>query len=216
VIRVLVADDQELARDGFALILDQQDDMDVVGQAADGAEAAELAARLRPDVVLMDIQMPGTDGLEGTRRILARTPQTRVLVLTTFDLDEYVLSALRIGASGYLLKDSPRAALLHAVRAVVAGDVLLSPEVARRLVDAPPPSALPADVAKALERLTPREREVLGLVAEGSTNAEIAARLHLSEPTVKTHVSHLLAKLDARDRVRLVVIAHQARHFSVF
>lgn len=209
-IRLVVADDEELAREGFSLILDAQEDFEVVGRAGDGAAAAELAVREHADVVLMDIAMPGVDGLEGTRRVLARARDCRVLVLTTFEVDDYVLAALRLGASGYLLKDSPRAALVAAVRAVAAGDVLLSPDVARRLAAAPAPSALPAHALRALDRLTPREREVLALVAHGRTNAEIADELVVAEATVKTHVVHLLDKLDARDRVALVVLAHRA------
>ena len=207
-IRVLLCDDQALVRTGLALILGQYDDIEVVGQAGDGAEAGEAAGRLRPDVVLMDVQMPRVDGIEGTRRIAARCPEVAVLILTTYDLDEYVLDALRLGAAGYLLKDSPPAALVAAIRAAAAGDVPLSREIARRLAVARPAAVDPALTA-ALDTLTPREREVLLLVAEGLTNAEIAGRIIVAESTVKTHVANLLAKLAARDRIALAVLVHR-------
>jgi DNA-binding NarL/FixJ family response regulator len=208
-IRVLVADDQDLVRSGLALILDAQPDIEVVGQAADGQQAVTLARVTAPDVVVMDVRMPRLDGVAATREILRTRPDTRVLVLTTFDVDDYVLGALRAGARGFLLKDTPRASLLAAVRAVAEGDVLLPPEVAARLVQAVPQQPDPVEVDRVLSRLTPREREVLRLVADGFSNAEIAAQLYLGETTVKTHVARLLEKLDARDRVQLVVRAHR-------
>ncbi len=206
-IRLVLADDQELLRDGFAMILGNQPDLEVVGLAADGAEAVSLVREQRPDVVLMDIRMPGLDGLEATGQILTDVPETKVLVLTTFDLDEYVYRALRAGASGFLLKDAPRATLLAAVRSVAAGGSLLSPEITRRLVEqfAAPPSG-----TERLVSLSDREREVLGLIARGMNNGEIAAELFLSEATVKSHVARLLAKTGCRDRVHLVVLAHEA------
>ncbi|MDP9134140.1 MAG: response regulator transcription factor [Actinomycetota bacterium] len=210
-IRVLVADDQPLAREGLRTILDAQSDIEVVAEAADGGEAVELALRLRPDIVLMDIRMPGIDGLAACRRLLAQPePQTCVVMLTTFDLDEYVYEAMRAGASGFLLKDAPREDLVTGVRAAAAGDTLLAPEITRRLVEAyvrrpPPGPATPAPLAE----LTDREVEILRLVARGLSNAEIAASLFLSEATVKTHVSRVLAKLDLRNRVQAVVRAYE-------
>jgi DNA-binding NarL/FixJ family response regulator len=209
VIRVVVADDHDLLRTGLALILDAQPDIEVVGQAADGRQAVALARQTSPDVVLMDVRMPHLDGVAATREIVATHPASRVLVLTTFDVDDYVLGALRAGASGFLLKDTPRASLLAAVRAVAEGDVLLSHEVTTRLVHAVREQQSRTDVDPALRRLTPRERDVLRLVAQGNSNAEIAAQLYLGETTVKTHVARLLDKLDARDRVQLVVRAHR-------
>jgi DNA-binding NarL/FixJ family response regulator len=211
VIRVLVADDQALVRAGFAAILAAEPDLEVVGEAEDGAQAVERAALMRPDVVLMDVRMPRLDGIEATRRLHARPGAPRVLVLTTFGLDEYVYAALRAGAGGFLLKDAPRARLADAVRAVHAGEVLLAPELTRRLVEEhvrrPPPAA---GVPSALRELTDREVEVLRHVAAGATNAEIAAALVLSEATVRTHVGHVLAKLGARGRVQAVIAAYES------
>jgi DNA-binding NarL/FixJ family response regulator len=214
VISVVVADDQELVRTGFALILGSDPRVEVVAQAADGAEAVAAARRHVPDVVLMDIRMPGVDGIEATRQITTDpvTATVRVLVVTTFDGDEYVVEALRAGASGFLLKDTPPGELIHAVTVVAGGDALLAPAITLRLidrfvrVDAPGRSGQPLD----LPPLTGREREVLVAVAEGLSNPEIAERLVVSYSTVKTHVSHLLTKLDARDRAQLVMLAHRA------
>jgi DNA-binding NarL/FixJ family response regulator len=210
-VRVVVADDQDLVRTGLAMILDAQPDLDVVGVAADGRQAVAVAGRTAPDVVLMDVRMPGLDGVAATREILAARPATHVLVLTTFDLDEYVLGALRAGASGFLVKDAPRASLLAAVRAVATGDVLLSPDVTRRLVTTHLNGRVErsTEASRALARLTPRELEVLRLIAAGRSNAELAGELYLAETTVKTHVGRLLDKLGARDRVQLVVLAHR-------
>ncbi len=211
-IRVLVADDQTLVRAGFRLLVDSAADLEVVGEAVDGAQAVELARRERPQVVLMDIRMPRMDGLEATRRIAADEllAGVRVLMLTTFDLDEYVYQALRAGASGFLLKDTPPADLLAAIRVVAAGDALLAPGITRRLIAEFARRPDPARVAPAaLEALTEREREVLGLVARGLSNAEIAARLVVSAATSKTYVSRMLAKLGARDRAQLVAIAYE-------
>jgi DNA-binding NarL/FixJ family response regulator len=208
VVRVLVADDQELVRDGFATILGLQDDLEVVGSVADGAAAVAATRSLAPDVVLMDVRMPVMDGIEATRRILSGVPSPpRVLVLTTFDLDEYVFAALEAGASGFLLKDTPRAGLLAAVRAVAAGDVLLAPAVTRRLVEQFA-RRTPSD-PDAWSGLSPRERDVAVLVARGLSNAEIAATLVLSETTVKSHVAHVLTKTGLRDRVQVVVRAYE-------
>ncbi|GIG48440.1 response regulator [Dactylosporangium siamense] len=208
-IRVLVADDQALVRTGFRMILENTDDMQVVGEAGDGARAAAMALDLRPDVVLMDIRMPGVDGVEATRRICAAGLQTRVMVLTTFDLDEYVYAALRAGASGFLLKDTLAGDLLSAVRVVARGDAVVAPSVTRRLLERHIGTG-PAPAPTALDTLTDREREVLSLIARGLSNLEIAARLHLTEGTVKTHVSRVLAKLDLRDRVQAVVHAYES------
>ncbi len=212
-ITVLLADDQELVRAGLEMIIDSTDDVHVAGHAADGSEAVELARRLVPDVVLMDIRMPSIDGIEATRRIAAAgaADGPRVLMLTTFDLDEYVFEAFTAGASGFLLKDSPREQIIAGIRAVAAGEALVSPSVTRRLierfVDAPGPSpGLPAQ----LDELTTREREVLELMANGLSNAELAERLYLSEKTVKTHVGRILMKLRLRDRVQAVVFAYEA------
>jgi DNA-binding NarL/FixJ family response regulator len=212
VIRVLLADDQALVRGGFRSILEGQDDIEVVGEAADGAEAIEEALHTAPDVVLMDVRMPRVDGIEATRRLHAeRRVTARVLMLTTFDHDEYVYEALLAGASGFLLKSAPARELAGAVRTVAAGDALLAPEITRRMIEdyvrrPRPGSAAPA----ALADLTSREREVLALIARGRSNSEIAAELYLSEPTVKTHVSRVLAKLDLRDRVQAVVLAYES------
>lgn len=207
---VLVADDQELIREGLATILAAQDGIEVLGTAADGAEAVRMARDLRPDVTLMDIRMPGTDGLDATRQLLAGgEAPTRVLVLTTFDDDALVLEALRAGASAFLLKDVPKHRLVEAVRAVHEGELLLSPAITRRLVERHLTST--ADPARTglLERLTDREVDVLRLVTNGASNPEIASELHLSESTVKTHVGQLLLKLEARDRVHLVIFGHE-------
>lgn len=210
-IRVVIADDQELVRKGFRMILEAEPDISVEGEATDGSEAVETARRLRPDVVLMDIRMPTMDGVEATR-LLAGEGGVKVLILTTFDLDEYVVDALRAGASGFLLKDVPPETLVEGIHAVARGDALLAPSVTRRLLDriAPklPPSS--AERQEALARLTDRERDVLRLVARGLSNAEIAERLFVSETTVKTHVSHTLVKLGLRDRVQAVVLAYEA------
>ncbi|MFL1431178.1 MULTISPECIES: response regulator [unclassified Nocardiopsis] len=210
-IDVLIADDQTLVRAGFRSIIEGEPDLRVVAEAGDGAQAVEAAARARPDVVLMDIRMPGTDGLEATRRIAAdpALAGTRVVILTTFDLDEYVYAALRAGASGFLLKDTEPAELLHAVRVAARGDALLAPAVTRRLISEfadrikePPPTTR-------LAGLTEREREVLAAVAAGLSNEELARRLVVSPATAKTHVSRVLTKLGARDRAQLVVIAYE-------
>jgi DNA-binding NarL/FixJ family response regulator len=213
VIRVLLADDQALIRAGFRVLVDAAEDLQVVGEATDGRQAVDLARRERADVVLMDIRMPGVDGLEATRRISADEDLAgvKVIILTTFESDEYVYQALRAGASGFLVKDTEPAELIQAVRVVARGDALLSPSVTRRLItdiatrpERPPPSD------KALEGLTEREREVMALVAEGLSNDEIAARLFLSPLTAKTHVSRIMTKLNARDRAQLVVIAYES------
>jgi DNA-binding NarL/FixJ family response regulator len=210
VIRVLVADDQALVRAGFRAILEAQDDLEVVGEAGDGGEAVAIARELRPDVVLMDVRMPGVDGIEATRRLLRDGDGPRVLMLTTFDLDEYVYEAMRAGASGFLLKDAPRDQLVGAVRTVAAGDSLLAPALLRRLIEdfvrRPAPGARSHPE---LEELTERELEVLTLIARGLANAEIAAQLFVSEATVRTHVTHILAKLGLRDRVQAVVLAYE-------
>jgi DNA-binding NarL/FixJ family response regulator len=215
-ISVLVADDHSLVRAGFRSILSDEDDIDVVGEARDGAEAVEVATRERPDVVLMDIRMPGMDGLEATRRVTAdpRLRGTRVVVLTTFDLDEYIFGALKAGASAFLLKGVEPQALIAAVRTVAAGDALLEPSAARRLIEAyvngqqaaaqEPPAGFPLPSS-----LTPREEEVLRLIAAGWTNNEIAEHLFISPLTCKSHVSRILMKLEARDRIQLVVIAYE-------
>jgi DNA-binding NarL/FixJ family response regulator len=208
VIRVAVADDQELAREGFRLILDAQPDLQVVDTAAGGAAAVDLVRRLRPDVVLMDIRMPGMDGIEATRQITAANAATKVLILTTFDLDEYVHAALLAGASGFLLKDAPRSQLIEAVRIIHLGDVVLAPQVTRRLIEAFL-AHRPRRERSALNKLSARESEVLVLVASGRSNAEIAGHLFLSEATVKTHVARILAKLALRDRVQAVVFAYE-------
>jgi DNA-binding NarL/FixJ family response regulator len=212
VIRVLLADDQELVREGFATILDLQSDMEVVACVADGAAALASSRALHPDVVLMDVRMPAMDGIEATRRLLrgGAVDAPKVLVLTTFDLDDYVFAALQAGASGFLLKDTPRAGLIAAIRAVVAGDTLLSPTITRRLVEQfarRPPGATSAE--SPWRDLSARELDVAKLIARGLSNAEIAAELVLSEATVKTHVAHVLTKMRLRDRVQVVVRAYE-------
>ncbi|WIM93181.1 response regulator transcription factor [Actinoplanes oblitus] len=209
-IRVVLVDDQTLVRTGFRLVLDATGDIDVVGEAADGAQALDVVARTRPDVVLMDVRMPGLDGIEATRRIRTGPHPARVLILTTFDLDEYVLAGLRAGASGFLLKDALAADLVSAVRVVAAGEAVAAPSVTRRLIahylGSTPPRAA-AD--RRLAALTGREREVLTLVTRGLSNPEIAATLVLSESTVKTHLGRILGKLDLRDRVQAVILGYE-------
>ncbi|UVS82638.1 MULTISPECIES: response regulator [Actinokineospora] len=208
-IRVVVVDDQELMRVGFRMVLGAQDDMEVVGEAGDGRAAIAMAEQLRPDVVLMDVRMPVLDGVEATKAITA-AGTSKVLVMTTFDLDEYALSALRSGASGFLLKDTPPAHLVSALRSVASGDAVVSPSVTRRLLDRfLGQSGGELRDAKVLDALTEREREVLVLVAQGLSNTEIARKLFLSEATVKTHVGRVLSKLDLRDRVQAVVLAYE-------
>jgi len=215
-IRVLLVDDQPLLRMGFRLVLDDEEGLAVVGEAGDGAEALRQVAALDPDVVLMDVRMPGTNGIEATERIVAAGSRSRVLILTTFDLDEYAFAALRAGASGFLLKDARPAELVAAIRAVATGDAVVSPRVTRRMLELfaeelPGEAAAPASRADArLAELTHREREVLLAVAEGLSNAEVAQRLFLSEATVKTHVGRILAKLGVRDRVQAVVFAYES------
>ncbi|HET6684761.1 MAG TPA: response regulator transcription factor [Gaiella sp.] len=212
-IRVLVADDQSMVRAGFRMLLSDEEDIDVVAEASNGLEAIEKAGRFDPDVVLMDIRMPELDGLEATRRILAIDGTTRILVLTTFDLDEYVYEALRAGASGFVLKDDPPEQLLAAIHTVAAGDALLSPTVTKRVIERFIRLPRPAP-PKELDELSARERDVLRLVARGLSNAEIGHELYISETTVKTHVTHVLQKLNLRDRVQAVVLAHQAGLFE--
>jgi DNA-binding NarL/FixJ family response regulator len=212
VIRILLADDQQLVRGGLRALLDAEADLEVVGEAGDGAEAAKLAAELRPDVVLMDIRMPGVDGLEATRTITADPELTdvRIVILTTFDLDEYVFEAIRVGAAGFLVKDTEPVDLIRAVRTVAGGDGLLSPRATRRLVEEYASRAKPADLAPELDQLTEREREVMSHAAAGLSNAEIAAVLVISPTTVKTHISRAMIKLGARDRAQLVVFAYES------
>jgi DNA-binding NarL/FixJ family response regulator len=210
-IGVVVADDQAIVRAGFRLLIDSEPDLVVLGEAADGAEAVAVARKTAPDVVLMDIRMPVMDGIAATRLLAAAGSRPRVLILTTFDLDEYVYAALRAGASGFMLKDRPPEELLSAIRVIAAGDSLLAPNVTRRLIghfirQPDPVQAAPA----ALAQLTIREREVLALIAHGLSNTEIAEKLVISVPTAKTHVSRILAKLGARDRAQLVVMAYQS------
>lgn len=214
-VRVLLVDDQPLLRMGFRLILEGQDDVEVVGEASDGAEAVRLAARLEPDVVLMDVRMPVLDGIEATRRIAAGSQRSRVIILTTFDLDEYAFAGLQAGASAFLLKDVAPAELVSAVRLVASGDAVVAPRVTQRLLETyvrglPARSGAPAPQRDPLlDDLTPREQEVLEAIAEGLSNAEIAHRFFLSEATVKTHVRRILAKLHLRDRVQAVVYAYE-------
>jgi DNA-binding NarL/FixJ family response regulator len=213
-VRLLLADDQPLMRTGFRMILEEAGDIDIVGEAQDGAEAITLAAELNPDVILMDVRMPGVDGIEATRQILARDPSARVLILTTFDLDEYAFSALRAGASGFVLKDVPVDELARAIHAVASGDAVVSPRITRRLLDVyatrlPDLSAGSSEpVQAALHQLTAREQDVLLQVATGLSNTEIAEKLVVSEATVKTHVGNILAKLDLRNRVQAVIFAY--------
>jgi DNA-binding NarL/FixJ family response regulator len=210
VIRVLLADDQELVRSGFRLILELADGIEIVGEAADGREAVRLAKELQPDVVLMDVRMPELDGIEAIRRLRQAGVDARVLVLTTFDLDEYVYAAVRAGASGFLLKDAPREQLVTAVQTVARGEALLAPAITQRLIErfvARPPAS---EMSPPLGELSARELEVLKLVARGLSNAEIAAQLVVGEATVKTHVARVLRKLDVRDRVQAVVYAYES------
>ncbi len=213
-ITILLADDQELLRMGFRMVLDAQPGLEVVGEVADGEQAAQFVLAHAPDIVLMDVRMPRVDGVEATRRIAAAGSRSRVIILTTFDLDEYAYAALRAGASGFLLKDAPPSDLISAIRAVASGDAVVAPSTTRRLlarvIDRLPPGA-PASAAlqTVVEPLTPREREVLQAVARGQSNAEIADELVLSEATVKTHVGRILAKLGLRDRVQVVVFAYE-------
>ena len=222
-IRVALVDDQQLVRGGFKMLINSQPDLTVVAEAGNGGDAVQALSAVRADVVLMDVRMPGMDGIEATRRLLERAAaqpkgstdvDLKVVVLTTFDLDEYALSAIRAGASGFLLKDAPPEELLEAIRTVYRGDAVIAPSTTRRLLDhvAPllrEPTAEVSRHAADVERLTPREREVFGLIAQGLSNPEIAAHLFLSDATVKTHVGHILAKLGARDRVQAVVIAYE-------
>jgi len=210
---VLIVDDQSLVRTGFRMILEAEEDIDVVGEAGDGVEALTEARRLRPDVVLMDVRMPEMDGIEATRRLLENGDSTtKVVMLTTFDMDEYVYDALRAGASGFLLKDVPPEQLVNGIRAIASGDALLAPSVTRRVVEEfvrRPPDSL-RTAPPELEELTARELEVLKLIARGLSNAEIAQELVVSETTVKTHVAHVLMKLNLRDRVQAVVLAYES------
>ncbi len=211
-IRVLVVDDQALLRAAFSLLINAEDDLEVAGEAPDGRQAVELAASLAPDVIVMDVRMPVMDGIEATRRITAgQSTQTRVLMLTTFDLDEYVFEALRAGASGFALKSRPLEELLSAIRTVAAGEALLAPSVTRRLIaHFTTAERTPRKTPRGLAELTEREREVLALVARGLSNAELAETLHVSLPTAKTHVSRILTKLGARDRTQLVILAYES------
>ncbi len=212
-IGILIADDEELVRTGFRMILEAEDDFEVLGEASNGTEAVEMAQSLQPDVILMDIRMPGMDGLEATSRIAEaeKTPNSRVLILTTFDEDEYVYQALRAGASGFLLKRTPAATLVEGIRVIADGDALLAPSVTRRLIDQFARSPQPGKPGvKALQLLSQREQEVLTLVANGLSNGECAEQLFLSEGTVKTHVKRIYTKLDLRDRTQAVIFAYEA------
>jgi DNA-binding NarL/FixJ family response regulator len=211
-IRVVLVDDQILVRTGFRMILDETEDIEVVGEAGDGAAALEVTARTRPDVVLMDIRMPGMNGITATRQICALSPAPKVIILTTFDLDDHLFSGLRAGASGFLLKDTLAEDLVAAVRVVVAGEAVTAPSATRRLIAsfvAAPPSSPPPRPDDRLDALTAREREVLTLIARGLSNAEIADQLRLADGTVKTHISRILAKLDLRDRVQAVILGYE-------
>jgi DNA-binding NarL/FixJ family response regulator len=212
-IRVLVADDQSMVRAGFRMLLSGEEDIDVVAEASNGLEAVEKAKRFQPSVVLMDIRMPELDGLEATRRILAAEEAARILILTTFDLDEYVYEALKAGASGFVLKDDPPEQLIAAVRTVAAGDALLSPTITKRVIKEFVRTPRPAP-PKELDELTARERDVLRLIAAGLSNAEIGKELYIGDTTVKTHVTHILQKLNLRDRVQLVALAYQTGLFE--
>ncbi|QEU93401.1 DNA-binding response regulator [Streptomyces kanamyceticus] len=217
---VLIVDDQPMQRFGFRMLLESQDDMTVAGEAGNGSEAVRMTAELHPDVVLMDIRMPGLDGIEATRRIVAAGDRTRVLILTTFDLDEYAYAGLRAGASGFLIKDALPEDLLSGIRAVASGDAVVAPSLTRRLLDAYgdhlPTSATPADPSEdpRIASLTDREREILTVIGQGWTNTEIADRLYLAESTVKTHVGRILAKTGARDRVQAVILAYDTKLVS--
>jgi DNA-binding NarL/FixJ family response regulator len=208
-IRVLVADDQSMVRAGFRMLLAGEVDIEVVAEASNGLEAVDKAARFNPTVVLMDIRMPELDGLEATRRILAADNNARVLILTTFDLDEYIYEALRAGASGFVLKDEPPEQLIAAIHTVAGGDALLSPSVTKRVIRQFTHAPRPAPPPRELDELTAREREILRLIAQGLSNFEIGEQLYISETTVKTHVTHILQKLGLRDRVQAVVLAYQ-------
>jgi DNA-binding NarL/FixJ family response regulator len=211
---VLLVDDQALLRLGFRMILEAEDDLDVVGEAGDGRTGVSMAGALAPDVVLMDVRMPGLDGIAATAQIVARRPETKVLILTTFDLDEYVFAGLRSGASGFLLKDAPPGDLIAAIRTIAAGDAVIAPTATRRLLDQfapmlPSPDGSETSATDSLAALTDREREVFVLIAEGRSNREIAQELHVSEGTVKIHVGRVFAKLNLRDRVQAVVLAYE-------
>ncbi|QAY68936.1 response regulator [Xylanimonas protaetiae] len=213
-IRVVLVDDQQMVRAGFRMVIDSQPDMTVVAEAGDGVEALRVLGRERADVVLMDVRMPRMDGLTATAALTSEADAPRVVVLTTFDIDEYVLEAIRAGASGFMLKDAPPEEMLAAIRTVHAGDAVIAPSSTRRLLEhlvtaLPTPDAPPSAAHRALATLTDREREVLGLMARGRSNTEIAADLYVAEATVKTHVGRILAKLDARDRVQAVVLAYE-------
>jgi DNA-binding NarL/FixJ family response regulator len=217
VITTFIADDQAMVRQGFGALLAAQPDISVVGDAANGRDAVRLVSSLAPDVVLMDVRMPVLNGLDATREILARDTATKVLMLTTFDIDDYVYAALRAGASGFLLKDAPADELVRAVRVVAAGDALLAPSITRRMIaDLVSRHAAPRRSPDELARLTPRETEVLGLIARGMSNAEIAASLFVSEETVKTHVGKVFSKLGLRDRAQAVVLAYETGLVSPF
>jgi DNA-binding NarL/FixJ family response regulator len=213
-IRILLVDDQPLLRQGYRMVLSAQADLEVVGEAGDGDAAVRVTLALLPDVVLMDVRMPGSDGIDATRRIVAGTPQVKVIILTTFDIDQYAFSGLRAGASGFLLKNVPPDDLLSAIRAVASGDAVIAPTMTRRLLDAFA-HRLPAGTTTGqgrdmtLDALTDREKQVFAAIATGLSNAEIASALVLSEATVKTHIGHILAKLDLRDRVQAVILAYQ-------
>jgi DNA-binding NarL/FixJ family response regulator len=211
-LRIVIADDQELVRTGFRMILTAEPDLEVVGEATNGAEAVAIVRDVRPDVVLMDIRMPELDGIEATRRIVAMNldPETRIVILTTFDLDEYVYDALRAGASGFLLKDAPANLLVAGIRAVGDGDALLAPTITRRLIEEFTAPKAPVDPPQGLDELTPRELEVFQLLARGMSNGEIALALFIGETTVKTHVARIMMKLNVRDRVQAVVLAYES------